>query len=74
VLAGVDAITFTSGMTVKYFLKYFSKRQIKVMFQRALPVSIGPMTTSALLEHGLEPVLQAKKSTVKAMVEALCRL
>ena len=63
---GADVITFTSGSTVENF------------FALGLPwpegckaASIGPVTSAKLREAGLEPAIEASKSTIEGLVEAI---
>lgn len=73
-LSGVDAITFTSGSTARYFLKSFSSREKNLIFKNTLSISIGPMTTAALKAGGVPSVLESDISTTEGMVETLCRI
>jgi uroporphyrinogen III methyltransferase/synthase len=64
-LEGADYVTFTSSSTVSFLLE-----------ATALPpgvriVSIGPITSAALRERGLEPHVEATKHDIDGLVEVL---
>lgn len=63
---GADAITFTSSSTVRHF----------VSMGLSLPpacriVSMGPITTATLIEHGLQPAAEAELHTIPSLVQAI---
>jgi uroporphyrinogen III methyltransferase/synthase len=64
-VADVDYVTFTSASTVRYFLSAVGR------LDRARIVSIGPATTAALREAGLEPHVQADPHTPDGLISAL---
>jgi uroporphyrinogen III methyltransferase/synthase len=69
-LAGVgqaDYVTFTSSSTVRYFLESAGASALGAVRL----VSIGPVTTAALREHGLEPHVEATRHDIQGVVEAL---
>jgi uroporphyrinogen III methyltransferase/synthase len=63
---GADWIAFTSASTVRYFLEAADGQQ-----PRGRIVSIGPVTSAALREQGLEPVVEATDHDVDGLVAAL---
>jgi uroporphyrinogen III methyltransferase/synthase len=66
-VAAADYVTFTSSSTVRHFLEAADGRG-------ALPariVSIGPVTTAALREHGIDPHVEAARHDIDGLVEAL---
>lgn len=65
----VDAVTFTSGSTVRSF---FSSADDAVR-ARVTPASIGPITSDALREENVEPVIEAERYTTDGLVEAIRR-
>ena len=65
----VDAVTFTSGSTVRSF---FAAADDAVR-TRCAPASIGPITSDALREQKVEPVIEAETYTTKGLVEAIRR-
>lgn len=65
----VDAVTFTSGSTVRSF---FSSADDAVR-ARVTPASIGPITSDALREENVEPVIEAERYTTEGLVEAIRR-
>ena len=63
---GADYATFTSASAVRYFLEAAGPPGTD---QRI--VSIGPVTSAALREHGLEPHVEAGEHTPDGLVAAL---
>ena len=68
-LAGADYVTFTSSSTVRFLLD-------AVGGARGLPgaarlVSIGPVTTATLREHGLQAHVEAERHDIGGLVDAL---
>ena len=63
----VHAVTFTSGSTVRSF---FSAADDAVR-ARVAPASIGPITSEALREENVEPVIEAERYTTDGLVEAI---
>ncbi len=66
-LAGADYVTFTSSSTVRFFLSAVGER----FPRRARLVSIGPVTSATLREHGFEPHVEASRHDIDGLVEAL---
>jgi uroporphyrinogen III methyltransferase / synthase len=64
---GADLITFTSASSVRFFLE--AAGGAAGLTGRI--VSIGPATSAALREHGLEPVVEADPHTPDGLVAAL---
>ena len=65
VVADVDYVTFTSASTVRFFLDAVGE------LDGPRVVSIGPATTAALREAGLEPHVEADPHTPEGLVSAL---
>jgi uroporphyrinogen III methyltransferase/synthase len=69
-LAGVqraDYVTFTSSSTVRFFLEAAGAK----LAEGRRIVSIGPVTSATLREHGLEPGVEARRHDIEGLVEAL---
>jgi len=62
-----DYVTFTSSSTVRFLLRSLGDR---ARLGGRL-VSIGPVTSAALREHGLEPDVEAARHDIDGLVEAL---
>ena len=62
---GADYITFTSASAVRFFVEAAGRPE------RAQIVSIGPITSGALRDHGLEPDIEAVEHTPDGLVAAL---
>jgi len=59
-------VTFTSSSTVRYFLSVTG-----TLPEGARAVSIGPVTSATLREHGLEPAVEAERHDIEGLVGAL---
>jgi uroporphyrinogen III methyltransferase / synthase len=64
-----DYITFTSASTVRFFLQAADHRAGLSRSTRI--VSIGPITSAALREHGLEPHVEASQHDLEGLLAAL---
>jgi uroporphyrinogen III methyltransferase/synthase len=66
-VGGADYVTFTSSSTVRFFFDAAGER----LRPGTRLVSIGPVTSAALREHGLEPHVEASRHDIDGLVEAL---
>ena len=64
---GADYVTFTSSSTVRNFVAAIGRRPLA----RARIVSIGPVTSEAVREAGLEVHVEAKRHDPSGLVDAL---
>jgi uroporphyrinogen III methyltransferase/synthase len=64
---GADYVTFTSASTVRNLLSATDG----TLDTAARLVSIGPVTSDALREHGLEPHVEAARHDVDGLIDAL---
>jgi uroporphyrinogen III methyltransferase/synthase len=62
-----DYLTFTSSSTVRFLVAAAGSR----LARGARMVSIGPVTSATLREHGLEPDVEAQRHDIEGIVEAL---
>jgi len=63
---GADMITFTSASTVEHFLN------LKVALPEGIKIaSIGPVTSTAIKEHGLNVDIEAKDHSIPGLVAAV---
>ena len=67
-VADADYVTFTSSSTVRFLLESAGELAWRL---RARLVSIGPVTSATLREHGLEPDVEATRHDIDGLVEAL---
>jgi uroporphyrinogen III methyltransferase / synthase len=65
-LEGATYVTFTSSSTVRFFLKGGGS-----LSDAARVVSIGPVTSATLREHGIEPHVEAGQHDVDGLVRAI---
>ncbi len=65
----LDAVLFASSSAVKNFLAILSETQ-RERPEGLLAISIGPVTSATLREHGWPPAAEAGASTVDGLVEA----
>jgi uroporphyrinogen III methyltransferase/synthase len=66
-LAGADYVTFTSSSTVSRLIEAAGRERLR----DARLISIGPVTSAALREHGLEPQVEAMVHDIDGLVQAL---
>jgi uroporphyrinogen-III synthase len=67
------AVTFTSSSTVTNFFRLLHEAGVPGWPASMAAASIGPITSRTLLDHGIEPVVQATEYTIPGLVAALCR-
>jgi uroporphyrinogen III methyltransferase/synthase len=67
-VAEADYVTFTSSSTVRFFFESAGEVAGRL---RARIVSIGPVTSATLREHGLEPDVEASRHDIDGVVDAL---
>lgn len=65
-----DYINFTSSSTVRFFLQASGGAKVPLDPSTRI-VSIGPVTSQTLREHGLEPHVEANPYDVEGMIAAL---
>lgn len=68
-----NAVTFTSSSTVTNFFRLLAEAGASGWPASVAAASIGPITTRTLMDHGIEPVVEAKEFTIPGLVDALCR-
>jgi uroporphyrinogen III methyltransferase/synthase len=68
-LAAADYVTFTSSSTVRFLLEAIGGRDR--FPDAARVVSIGPVTSETLREHGLEVHVEARSHDIDGLVDAL---
>ena len=66
-----DVLTFTSSSTVTNFVKIVGKDIARRLAEKAIIVSIGPITSETLRRHGLPVTVEADEHTTEGMIEAL---
>ena len=64
----IDVVTFTSGSTVRSF---FQDCEPSALGDKFLAASIGPVTSAALRDCGVEPAIEASESTAEGLVRAV---
>lgn len=65
-----DAITFTSGSTAVNLVALMDVASLKIPGAVVL-ASIGPITSQAMRELGIEPTIESAEATIPALVAAL---
>jgi uroporphyrinogen III methyltransferase/synthase len=69
---GADYITFTSSSTVRFFLAAASTHDGQAAIAPATRiVSIGPVTSETLRQHGLEPHVEAARHDIDGVIDAV---
>jgi uroporphyrinogen-III synthase/uroporphyrinogen III methyltransferase/synthase len=71
---GIDTATFTSSSSVTHLKEAAEKAGIAFPFAGVPAVSIGPITSQTLREHGWEPAAEADVSHINGLVAAVARL
>ena len=71
---GADLVTFTSSSTVVNFCNLVDVAALRTQFPQMRFVSIGPQTTQAAIERGLEVATEAKVHTIPGLVDAILAL
>jgi uroporphyrinogen III methyltransferase / synthase len=69
-VSAADYITFTSSSTVRSFLRASAGTNAPLASSTRI-VSIGPVTSETLREHGLEPHVEADPYDLEGMIAAL---
>jgi uroporphyrinogen III methyltransferase/synthase len=67
-VAGADYVTFTSSSTVTFLLHALGGT---AALAGPRLVSIGPVTSRTLLDHGLEPHVEARRHDIEGLIAAL---
>jgi uroporphyrinogen-III synthase len=67
------AVTFTSSSTAHHFFRLLNEAGIAAVPTGIAALSIGPVTSATLREHGWEPTAEAAQSDVSGLVEAAVR-
>jgi uroporphyrinogen-III synthase len=68
---GAHGMTFTSGSTVRSFVKQAKALQLEEGAQTPKTFSIGPVTSKVMTEKHVPLVKEAKVSTLDSLVEAI---
>jgi uroporphyrinogen III methyltransferase / synthase len=69
----IDCVTFTSSSTVTSLFRQIPRARRKKIFQKTVAASIGPITAQTLRALGVNPVIQAPRSTTEDLAEAVTR-
>lgn len=69
----VDVITFTSSSTVSNFVDIFGAKRVGQLLKGVRIVSIGRITSATARKYGLKVAVEAKRSTIDGLVEAVDR-
>ena len=70
---GVDAITFSSGSTVKNFAGLFPEGEARRILEGVTVACIGPVTAEEAKKLGIAVDVMPEKYTIPGMAEALER-
>jgi uroporphyrinogen-III synthase/uroporphyrinogen III methyltransferase/synthase len=68
---GIDAITFTSSSSVTHLAEAAHSAGLTFPFAGIAAISIGPITSQTLREHGWEPAAEANPSNIRGLAEAV---
>lgn len=69
----IDAVTFTSGSTVRHFIDRLAEAGLDPTEQmkRLVVASVGPVTSQALEKRGFEADIEAPEATMESLAAAL---
>jgi uroporphyrinogen III methyltransferase/synthase len=70
----VDAVTFTSSSTVRFFRQKVGVRNFRTFSRTARYVSIGPVTSATLREYGVDPAAEAREHTLTGLVASVMEI
>lgn len=70
----IDAVPFTSSSSVTHLKEAAEKAAIAFPFAGVPAISIGPITSQTLREHGWEPASEANPSDISGLVAAITRV
>ena len=65
-----EAVAFTSSSTVKNFFEVVQDSGLSLASAAVKALSIGPITSATLREHGWEPAIEASRHDVQGLVNA----
>lgn len=68
-----DAATFASSSAVTNFLHFIQKQELSRVIDGLPAISIGPITSQALRDHGWEPAAEADPHDIPGLVAATVR-
>ena len=69
--AGIDAATFTSSSSVTHLAEAARAAAVAFPFPHVPAISIGPITSATLREHGWEPAAEASPSDISGLIAAV---
>jgi uroporphyrinogen-III synthase len=70
---GIDAVTFTSSSSVTHLAEAARAANIAFPFAGVAAISIGPITSQTLREHGWQPAVEANPSDISGIVAAVAK-
>ncbi|MFA6450515.1 MAG: uroporphyrinogen-III synthase, partial [bacterium] len=70
---GVDAVTFTSSSTARFFVERMGADFIAENKTKFAGVSIGPVTSDTMRSLGMEPAAESDVHTIPGLVETLLK-
>ncbi len=68
---GIDAATFTSSSSVTHLAEAARSAGVPFPLAGIAAISIGPITSQTLREHGWEPVAEASPSDIPGLLQAV---
>lgn len=68
---GIDAVTFTSSSTARFFVERMGREFIINNRKKFASISIGPVTSETLREFGIEPDAASEVHTIPGLVEKI---
>ena len=72
--ANIDAVTFTSGSTVKRLKEILGDEEFGNFMSKVPAISIGPMTSQTVIDNGGKVAVEAKIHSIEGVMEAIREL
>ncbi len=67
----IDCFTFTASSTVRNFFNWYGEGNFKKLKKKPVIASIGPVTSNAIKDFGFSPTVEARESTIPALVDSI---
>ena len=67
----IDVVTFTSSSTVDGFMRHFTTRERRKIFDHTKAAAIGPITADTLKSYGVRPTIRASRYTIESLAKAI---
>jgi uroporphyrinogen-III synthase len=69
----IDVVTFTSGSSVRSFVKMLGAEPAADLLRTTAVASIGPVTAEAAAQHNIQTTIMPSQYTAAALVDAIIK-